>query len=106
MTRHRAPFLAALALAATASQATFAQDDARATPLFNAEHTVAAILDEAKVKKKALAIVLSNGSTYTGRVKAVGAHAVILTGLSGKEFFDAYVPLGSIVAMEERVRLR
>ena len=106
MTRHRAPLLAVLALAATMSQSTLAQDDPRATPLFVADHTVADILAAAKDKKKALVLVLSNGSTYTGMVKAVGAHAVILTGLSGKEFFDAYVPLASIVAMEERVRLR
>ena len=83
-----------------------AQDDPRATPLFDVRFTIHDILSVAKDKGKAMVVMLGGGVTYVGKVKAVGDHAVILTGLQGKEFFDAYVPLDSIVALEERVRLR
>ena len=97
--------LLALVLAIAAPLAR-AEDDPRAVPLFNADHGIADLLAVAQERKKALIVVVRGGKTYTGFVKSVGAHAVILTRLQGKEFFDAYVPLGSIVAMEERVRLR
>jgi len=106
MTRYGAPLLAALVLGATLPRPATAQDDSRATPLFHAERPMAEVLATARVKDKALVVVLSNGATYTGKIKSVGAHAVILTGLQGKEFFDAYIPIEHIVAMEERVRLR
>ena len=83
-----------------------AEDDARAVPLFDARFAISDILAMAKEKGKSLAVVLNGGVTYTGKVKAVGTHAVILTELGGKEFFDAFIPLESIVALEERVRLR
>jgi hypothetical protein len=84
-----------------------AQDtDPRAVPVFDARFAVADILATAKERKKALKLVLRGGASYTGLVKDVGAHAVVLTRLSGKEFFDAYVPLRAIVALEERVRMR
>ncbi len=81
-------------------------DDPRTVPLFNAQHTAADILAAAKAKDKALVLVLDGGASYAGKVKDVGDYAVILTELRGKEFFDAWIPLDAIVAMEERVRLR
>ena len=78
----------------------------RAAPLFDAQHTAADILAAAKAKDKALVLVLDGGASYAGKVKEVGDYAVILTELRGKEFFDAWIPLDAIVAMEERVRLR
>ena len=83
-----------------------AEDDPRAVPLFDAKFTPRDVLSIAMEKKKAMTLVLTNGTTYSGFVKSVGDHAIILTRLRGKEFFDAYVPLASIVSMEERVRLR
>jgi hypothetical protein len=82
------------------------QDDPRTAPVFDARFGVADVLKIAKENDKALTIVLRGGGTYTGKVKSVGAHAVVLTGLRGKEFFDAYVRMDAIAAMEERVRLR
>jgi len=81
-------------------------DDARTAPVFDVQHTVADVLTTAKTRGKALVLVLEGGVSYTGKVKDVGDHAVILTELRGKEFFDAWIPFGAIVAMEERVRLR
>ena len=83
-----------------------AQDDPRTVPLFNVQHPLAAMLTAAKAKGKALVLVLRSGASYTGKVKDVGTEVVILTGLAGKEFFDAWIRLDNIVAMEERVRMR
>lgn len=83
-----------------------AQGDARTTPLFAAQLDMGDVLQAFKRRKKALVLVVSDGTRYTGMVKDVGPSAVILTGLEGKEFFDAWIPLGAIVAMEERVRMR
>ncbi len=83
-----------------------AEDDPRARPVFDADHGVADILSAAQAQGKALIVTLHGGAKYTGKVKAVGDHAVVLTGLQGKEFFDAYILVDEIVAMEERVRLR
>lgn len=94
------------ALALSAVQPALAEDDPRTVPVFDATHAAAAILGAAKVKGKALTIVLRNGATYSGKVKSVGDNAVVLTGLRGKEFFDAWVRIDAIAAMEERVRLR
>ena len=100
-------WLAAALLAAALPGTASAQDpDPRAAPLFNAQHTAADVLAAAKAKGKALVLVLDGGASYAGKVKDVGDYAVILTELRGKEFFDAWIPLDAIVAMEERMRLR
>ena len=83
-----------------------AQDDPRAEPLFNAAFTEAEVLAAFKAKNKEVLLVLTGGTTYQGKVKDVGTAAVLLTGLRGKEFYDAWIPLDTIVAMEERVRMR
>ncbi len=83
-----------------------AQDDPRTAPVFNERLGVADVLAVAKEKGKALTIVLRGGGSYAGKIKSVGSHAVVLTELRGKEYYDAYVLLDAIVAMEERVRLR
>lgn len=103
----RMPWLAVLALvAAVAATPATAQDDPRAKPLFNASVSTLDLLKTFQANEKAVIVVLHGGVSYAGKVKAVGTSAVILTGLRGKEFFDAWIPLESIVAMEERVRLR
>ena len=44
-------------------------------------------------------LLLTSGTELTGTVKAVGAKAIHLHALSGKEFFDAVVDLGKIEAV-------
>ena len=97
-----APTLLGLALA----QPLHAQDDPRVAPVFNAAHALPDILNAARAKDKALVFQLAGGVSYAGKIKDVSASAVIVTELRGKEFFDAWIPFASIVAMEERVRLR
>ena len=99
-------FLAPIVLGLAFSQTALADQDPRTLPVFDASWKVIDVLLAAKTQKKGLTFVLSNGQTYTGTVKAVGDHAVIVTNLRGKEFFDAYILLDRIVALEERVRLR
>ena len=95
-----------LAVGLAVTRPAVAQDDPRVAPLFNAQHPLSAMLTAAQTKGKALVLVLRDGVRYTGKIKDVGTEGVIVTGLAGKEFFDAWVRLDSIVAMEERVRMR
>ena len=97
---------AALLLVSVLPVRSMAQDDARAVPVFNAQHALHDVLNAAKAKDKAIVVVLQGGASYAGKVKDVGTGAVILTELRGKEFFGAWIPLAAIVAMEERVRMR
>ena len=96
----------AAGLAGSGMPQALAQDDPRTRPVFNTALGVGEVLEVAKEQGKALILVLENGARYTGKIKAIGTEAVVVTGLQGREFFDAYIPLSSIVAMEERVRLR
>jgi hypothetical protein len=54
--------------------------------------------------KKPVVVVLANGQSYRARIGSIGEHAVVLTELAGKEYFDALVPLEAIVAVEVRAR--
>ena len=105
-TKHFIAGMLAVALTGFAAPHALAEDDPRAKPVFDAAKGVSEILNAAKVQGKALILVLNDGTKYTGKIKSVGPNAVILTGLQGREFFDAYITLESIAAMEERVRLR
>ena len=98
--------LALIAAFAFAPSTLLAQEDPRATPLFNAQQPLSAILNTAKAKGKVLVLAVSGGASYAGKIKDVGSVGVIVTELRGKEFFDAWVRLDAIVAMEERVRIR
>ncbi|MFT5447974.1 MAG: hypothetical protein ACI9DC_003153 [Gammaproteobacteria bacterium] len=82
-------FVTGIALARPA----LAQDDPRAVALFNVQRPFAAMLNVAQAKGKALVVVLRSDASYTGKVKDVGTEGVILTGLAGKEFFDAWIRL-------------
>ena len=98
--------LALVAAFAFAPSTLLAQQDARSTPLFSAQHPLAAMLNAAKAKGKVLVWAVSGGASYAGKIKDVGSVGVIVTELRGKEFFDAWVRLDAIIAMEERVRVR
>jgi hypothetical protein len=56
--------------------------------------------------KKPVTVVLKGGHSYSGKVGQVGDHHVLLSELSGKEFFDALVAIDEIAAIEVRVRDR
>lgn len=99
-------FVAPVLLGLVLTQPLHAQEDPRVAPVFKAAHSLADILNVARSQGKALVFQLAGGITYAGRIKEVSASAVIVTELRGKEFFDAWIPLESVVAMEERVRLR
>ena len=63
------------------------------------------ILKLAKNKKVHTFIKLKNGTTYSVKeLKEVSNHAVVLRGPGGKEFYDVYVPISSIEAIEVRVK--
>lgn len=49
-------------------------------------------------------ITLANGKSYAGRLGAVGSHAMILTKLTGKDFFDALIRIEDVSSVEVRVR--
>ena len=83
-----------------------AEDDPRAKPLFKAGADAGNLLESFQSNNKAVIVVVRGGVSYAGKVKAVSNTAVVLTGLRGKEFFDAWIPFDSIVAMEERTRMR
>jgi hypothetical protein len=99
-------YIAAMLLGAVLAQPLHAQEDSRVAPVFRAAHAIADILNVARSQGKALVFQLHGGVSYAGRIKDVSASAVIVTELRGKEFFDAWIPFESIIAMEERVRLR
>jgi hypothetical protein len=53
---------------------------------------------------KRVSLVLTTGPELTGTVASVGDQVVHLTGLSGREFFDAVVSLDRVGAVVVRVR--
>ena len=54
--------------------------------------------------KQVVTVVLSNGKEYRGRVAAVADDALLLTGIAGREFFDALIDTDEIVAIEAQAR--
>jgi hypothetical protein len=55
---------------------------------------------------KRVELVLKNGKSYRGLLGAVGEHAVVVSEIEGREFFDALVLIDEIAALEVRVRER
>lgn len=54
--------------------------------------------------KQIITVVLKNGKDYRARVGAVSEQSVLLTEISGREFFDVLVPIKHIVALEAQAR--
>jgi hypothetical protein len=54
--------------------------------------------------KKPVEVVLRNGKSYKGKLGAVGDHSVVITEISGREFYDALILTDEIVAVEVRAR--
>jgi hypothetical protein len=49
-------------------------------------------------------LVLNNGKSYRGKLGSVGASTVLVTQLTGKEFYDVLIALDQVAAVELRVR--
>ncbi len=64
--------------------------------------TTATVLNAQKGNR--VTVRLKSGEELTGKVVTVGDHVLQLGELSGKEFFDAAIPVDSIVAVIIRVR--
>ena len=45
-----------------------------------------------------------SGKSYRGKLAAVGDHAVVVSEITGREFFDALIVLEEITAVEVRAR--
>lgn len=82
--------VAALALCAT-SLGAFAKDE-----------VMAGILKDRNGKN--VTVVLTGGTELTGTVENVGNNTLRLSGLSGKEYFDAVVDLDDVSAVIFRAR--
>lgn len=66
---------------------------------------IAANLRALMEAKKPVTVVLKGGAkSYTAHIADVGEDCVVLTELSGKEFFDAVVEIDEIAAIEVRAR--
>ena len=55
-------------------------------------------------KGKAVTVRLRSGQELTGTVRDASALLVVLGGLSGREFFDAVIPLEAVDAVLVRTR--
>ncbi len=75
----------------------------QAGPLVATE-TVHDTLVRLQAAKKPVELVLHNGKSYRGNIGSVGDHAVVVTEIQGREFFDAYILLDDITAVEVRAR--
>jgi len=49
-------------------------------------------------------LTLANGKAYAGQLGTVGAHTMIVTKLSGKDFYDALIRIDDVSSIELRVR--
>lgn len=74
--------------------------------MLNASSSITDNLRALHEAKKAVTVVLKGGTTYTARIGQIGDHHVLLSELSGKEFYDALVSIDEIAAIEVRARDR
>ena len=75
-------------------------------PVLNASESLRDTLERLRAAGKPVELVLKNGKSYAGRLGAVGDRGVVVTEIRGKEFFDAYVVLDDVSAVEVRARDR
>jgi len=71
-------------------------------PDFQAADTVRSLLERHQGKE--VSLHLAGGGEIAGRVAAVGQTTVYISGLAGKEFYDAVVSLDKISAVTFRAR--
>lgn len=68
------------------------------------DRTLATVLSD--FAGKSVTLYLHGGKEVSGKLSVVGSHAVQLSELRGKEFFDAVIELDEIAALEFRSRSR
>jgi hypothetical protein len=73
---------------------------------FNPATTVRDNLQRLQSGAKTVELLLKNGKSYKGKLASVGDHAVVVTQIEGREFFDALVLTDEIAAVEVRARDR
>jgi hypothetical protein len=73
---------------------------------FQASHDLRATLELARVESVKIELHLRSGKSFVGSVGGLGDHHVVLTQLTGREFYDALVRIEDISAIEARVRNR
>ena len=88
-----------MAFALLSSVTTFAETT---TPDLNAPDSVKAALEQFKGKK--VELTLESGQQVSGTVANVGTTAVQLSELSGKEFYDAVIPLEKVSSVTFRAK--
>lgn len=66
------------------------------------DRNVAAVLND--LAGKTVTVHLRSGEKLTGKLSVAGTRAVQLSGLAGREFYDAVVALDAIDAVELRAR--
>lgn len=94
----------ALATLLTAAALTWAAAPATAAELrVGANDSVQSVL--ASQKGARVSVRLRSGQELTGVVREVGSRVVHLGALSGREFFDAVVPLEAVDAVLVRTRV-
>jgi hypothetical protein len=64
--------------------------------------SVARVLEENVGKQ--IEVTIATGATFKGKLAGVGAQAIHLSELTGKEFYDAAIEKSAIVAVVLRVR--
>jgi hypothetical protein len=72
----------------------------------NASAGIADNLRSLYAAKKPVTVVLKGGQSYSAKIARVGDAYVLLSELSGKEFYDALVAIDEIAAIEVRARDR
>ncbi|MGE0874992.1 MAG: hypothetical protein AB7O31_10025 [Burkholderiales bacterium] len=72
------------------------------SPTVNAADTTQSVV--AAQKGKRISVQLRNGQELSGTVREVTDKLLVLGGLTGREFFDAVIPLDAIQAVIVRTR--
>ena len=71
---------------------------------FSAQMTTWTALKTAHGAEARVNLLLEGGAQYSAKIKDLGTAAVVLKEPTGKEFYEVYVPLDKIVAIELKVR--
>lgn len=90
----------------TAPLAAHAQPAGDAATTLSAAASLRDTLESLRAAGKPVELVLKNGKSYAGKLGAVGADAAVVSEVRGKEFYDAYIVLDDVSAVEVRMRDR
>ena len=71
---------------------------------FTAQISLKELITQLQDNNKIVVMHLQNGKELSGTVVSVSDDAVVLAELVGKEFYDAYILLNQIAAIELRMR--